>query len=55
LPHFNYAQYADQIGLPQVLARLQALSGGREGWAFQPAPLIETLVAEGRNFGSLNS
>ena len=47
--------YADQIGLPQVLARLQALSGGREGWAFQPAPLIETLVAEGRNFGSLNS
>jgi 3-hydroxyacyl-CoA dehydrogenase len=45
---------ADMMGLPFVLDRLNALSAGREGWAFRPAPLIEQLVAEGRNFGSLN-
>jgi 3-hydroxyacyl-CoA dehydrogenase len=45
---------ADQMGLPHVLERLVALSAGREGWAFQPAPLIRRLVEEGRDFGSLN-
>lgn len=45
---------ADTMGLTHVLQRLTALSAGREGWAFRPAPLIRRLVAEGRNFGSLN-
>lgn len=45
---------ADVMGLPHVLERLVALSAGREGWAFEPAPLIRRLVEEGRDFGSLN-
>ena len=45
---------ADLLGLPHVLERLVALSAGREGWAFRPAPLIRRLVQEGRDFASLN-
>jgi 3-hydroxyacyl-CoA dehydrogenase len=45
---------ADLLGLPHVLERLGALSAGREGWAFRPAPLLQRLVAEGRDLASLN-
>jgi 3-hydroxyacyl-CoA dehydrogenase len=45
---------ADLLGLPHVLERLNALSAGREGWAFRPAPLISRLVEQGRDFASLN-
>jgi len=46
-------KYADMVGLPRVLADLRAFA--REDPLFwQPAPLLERLVAEGRNFDSLN-
>jgi 3-hydroxyacyl-CoA dehydrogenase len=41
--------YADTIGLPAVLARVQAYRA-RFGDYWKPAPLIEQLVAQGRGF-----
>jgi 3-hydroxyacyl-CoA dehydrogenase len=42
--------YADTVGLDKVLARIKAFEKqhGEDLWS--PAPLIEQLVAEGRNF-----
>ena len=42
--------YADTLGLPHVLARIEALGSehGRELWT--PAPLLKKLVAEGKTF-----
>jgi len=45
---------ADLLGLPGVLAQLQALAAGRNGWAFTPAPLILERVAAGKDLQSLN-
>ena len=53
--------YADQLGLPHVLARLRSFeamsrssrssrSSGSSGSAWKPAPLIERLVADGQSF-----
>ena len=39
--------YADTVGLPTVLARVQEYRA-RFGDYWQPAPLLERLVAEGR-------
>ena len=47
--------HGDVIGLPTVLNNLQAYSKSRNGWAWAPAPLIETLVAEGRDFATFNT
>ena len=45
-------QRADQIGLPNVLADIQAFHKQHgERWA--PAPLLEKLVAEGKSFADL--
>jgi 3-hydroxyacyl-CoA dehydrogenase len=44
--------YADQIGLPKVLARLRGLQA-EHGDDFTPAPLVERLVTEGRGFKDL--
>ena len=44
--------YADQRGLPDVLARLKALQA-EHGDDFAPAPLIERLVTEGQDFKDL--
>jgi 3-hydroxyacyl-CoA dehydrogenase len=46
--------YGDQMGLPHVLEKLKqrAASGGPQ---WQPAPLIERLVAEGKSFRDLRS
>ena len=41
--------YADTVGLPTVLARVQEYRD-RFGDYWQPAPLLERLVAEGRGF-----
>lgn len=41
--------WADEQGLPQVLAKLKALEAAH-GSAFAPSPLIERLVAENRGF-----
>ena len=45
---------ADRMGLPRVLARLDALAARKDGWAWTPAPLIRTLVEDGRCFEDLN-
>ncbi|MDO8718500.1 MAG: 3-hydroxyacyl-CoA dehydrogenase NAD-binding domain-containing protein [Polaromonas sp.] len=46
-------QYADRVGLPTILADIQAFA--QEDPVFwQPAPLLLQLVEEDRNFGSLN-
>ena len=45
--------YADSLGLPQVLRRLQALAQGRAGWAFAPAALLVRLAERDQTFASL--
>jgi 3-hydroxyacyl-CoA dehydrogenase len=45
--------YADQIGLPKVLAKMREFQQ-RLGNGFQPAPLLEQLVAEGRKFADFH-
>ena len=46
-------KYADMVGLPQVLADIRAFAL-EDSLFWKPAPLLEKLVAEGRNFDSLN-
>jgi 3-hydroxyacyl-CoA dehydrogenase len=41
--------YADTVGLPTVLAHVKEYRA-RFGDYWQPAPLLERLVAEGRGF-----
>lgn len=43
---------ADRIGLPKVLAAMRRLHAEHGFW-WQPAPLLEQLVAEGRSFADL--
>ncbi|BDI06484.1 3-hydroxyacyl-CoA dehydrogenase [Sphaerotilus microaerophilus] len=43
---------ADRIGLPKVLAAIRRLHAEHSFW-WQPAPLLERLVAEGRSFADL--
>jgi 3-hydroxyacyl-CoA dehydrogenase len=43
---------ADRIGLPKVLAAVRRLHAEHGFW-WQPAPLLEQLVAEGRSFADL--
>ena len=45
---------ADRIGLPKVLAAIHRLHAEHGFW-WQPAPLLERLVAEGRRFADLSS
>ncbi|MCC5971753.1 MAG: enoyl-CoA hydratase/isomerase family protein [Pararhodobacter sp.] len=45
--------YADQIGLDKVLATIRT-AAQEDPYFWQPAPLLEQLVAEGRTFASLN-
>jgi 3-hydroxyacyl-CoA dehydrogenase len=47
--------FADRVGLPKVLARIEQFAAGRNGWAWQPAPLLAELAASGRDFASLNA
>jgi len=46
-------QWADMTGLDQVLADIRAFAQ-EDAFFWQPAPLLEKLVAEGKNFASLN-
>ena len=46
--------FADSIGLPKVLATLKEFQQQDGGDFWQPAPLIEKLVAEGKAFKNLN-
>ena len=45
--------YADTVGLPKILEDIQAFAK-EDPLFWQPAPLLVQLVAEGRNFASLN-
>jgi 3-hydroxyacyl-CoA dehydrogenase len=44
--------YADTVGLPNVLAAIRKYAQGHQGQAWQPAPLLQKLAAEGNNFNS---
>jgi len=46
-------KYADMVGLPRVLADLREFAQ-EDPLFWKPAPLLDKLVAEGRNFDSLN-
>ncbi|GAB3366440.1 MULTISPECIES: 3-hydroxyacyl-CoA dehydrogenase NAD-binding domain-containing protein [Giesbergeria] len=46
-------KYADMVGLDKVLADLREFAQ-EDAWFWQPAALLETLVAQGANFDSLN-
>uniref|UniRef100_UPI0030FABFF4 3-hydroxyacyl-CoA dehydrogenase NAD-binding domain-containing protein n=1 Tax=uncultured Acidovorax sp. TaxID=158751 RepID=UPI0030FABFF4 len=46
-------KWADMTGLPKVLADIEAFAK-EDPLFWKPAPLLEQLVAEGRNFDSLN-
>jgi 3-hydroxyacyl-CoA dehydrogenase len=47
-------QFADEIGLGRVLARLRELAREHGSLFWTPAALIEHLAANGKNFASLN-
>jgi 3-hydroxyacyl-CoA dehydrogenase len=47
-------KFADEVGLDQVLTTLRHFATEHGPLYWQPAPLLERLVAEGRNFASLN-
>jgi 3-hydroxyacyl-CoA dehydrogenase len=42
--------YADTIGLPNVLAAIEAYARGANGAAWKPAPLLVKLAASGKGF-----
>ncbi|QBE66237.1 3-hydroxyacyl-CoA dehydrogenase NAD-binding domain-containing protein [Pseudoduganella lutea] len=42
--------HADTVGLPAVLAAIERFAAGRHGDAWQPAPLLARLAAEGKGF-----
>lgn len=44
---------ADEVGLEKVLSVIREMHA-ESGQGWEPAPLLEKLVAEGRNFASLN-
>jgi len=47
-------QYADTVGLEKILADIQRFAL-EDDWLWQPALLLEQLVAEGKTFASLNT
>ncbi len=42
--------YADTVGLPKVLARIESFAKGYMGQVWKPAPLLAKLAKEGRKF-----
>ncbi|WP_083417501.1 3-hydroxyacyl-CoA dehydrogenase NAD-binding domain-containing protein [Pseudovibrio denitrificans] len=47
-------QYADEIGLEKILSNIKAYAE-EDGYFWQPAKLLEELVASGRSFADLNA
>ena len=45
--------WADQIGLDNILTDIKKFEAEYGGDIWKPAPLLEKLVAEGKNFASL--
>lgn len=46
---------ADAIGAAEIVANLQMRAAGRNGWSWEPAPLLVELAARGGTFADLNS
>jgi 3-hydroxyacyl-CoA dehydrogenase len=46
--------YADQRGLASVLETIRRFAASRNGWAWEPAPLLVELVVRGASLQSLN-
>lgn len=46
-------KYADMVGLDKILANIEKYAE-EDDYFWQPAPLLKKLVAEGKNFDSLN-
>ena len=44
--------YADQLGLPYIRDRLRFYADRSGDEALRPAPLLDRLAAEGRNFAN---
>jgi 3-hydroxyacyl-CoA dehydrogenase len=42
--------YADTVGLPKVLERIESFSKGYQGQVWKPAPLLVKLAKEGKKF-----
>ena len=42
--------YADTVGVPAVLARIEAFAQERQGKAWAPAPLLVRLAGTGQGF-----
>ncbi len=47
--------YADTVGLPNILRTLREFAKGYQPDAWEPAPLLEKLVAEGGTFAGLDN
>ena len=47
--------WADQIGLDNILTDIKAFQAQYGGDIWQPAPLLERLVEQGKSFASLQS
>jgi 3-hydroxyacyl-CoA dehydrogenase len=47
--------YADTVGLPNILRTMQEFAAGYQPDAWEPAPLLKQLAAEGRTFGAWGS
>lgn len=45
--------YAQRMGLDNVLHRIEAFSAGRNGWSWEPAPLLVDLVKKGQGLEAL--
>lgn len=52
--HGGPMYYADRVGLPEVLADIKRFHAEHGFW-WQPAPLLERLVAEGKTFADLQA
>jgi len=47
--------YADHVGLPALLDKICRFGAGENGWAWEPAPLLERLARDGKSFASVTS
>jgi 3-hydroxyacyl-CoA dehydrogenase len=44
--------YADTVGLPNILRTMRGFALGYQPDAWEPAPLLKQLAADGRSFAS---
>lgn len=43
------------MGPAELTRRVAALAAGRNGWAWEPAPLIAIMAGKGAGFATLNT